>query len=183
MTYRINIKGVERDLPLCPLSDKLMIGAFVIFGDVELTVHCAKELLKIAPDFDYILTAESKGIPLAYEMARQDGKRTYLLARKSPKLYMKDMFSCEVKSITTAASQTLYLDGDDVKAMKGKRILIVDDVISTGKSLNSLETLVSRAGGIVCGKLCVLAEGDAKGRKDIGYLQYLPLFDTAGNPL
>ena len=183
MTYRIDIKGMERDLPLCPLTDKLMIGAFVIFGDVELTVHCAKELLKLAPDFDIMITAESKGIPLIHEMARQSGKNTYVLARKSPKLYMKDIFSCEVNSITTANRQTLYLDGDDAKALRGKRVLIVDDVISTGESLHSLETLVAHAGGTVCGRAAILAEGDAKDRADIVYLQYLPLFDTEGNPL
>ena len=183
MTYRIDIKGMQRDLPLCPLTDKLMIGAFVIFGDVELTVHCAKELLKIVPDFDIMITAESKGIPLIHEMAKQSGKNTYVLARKAPKLYMKDIFSCEVNSITTARKQTLYLDGDDAKALKGRRVLIVDDVISTGESLHSLETLVNRAGGNVCGRAAILSEGDAKDRKDIVYLQYLPLFDTEGNAL
>ncbi len=183
MTYTIDIKGMKRDLPLCPLTDKLMIGAFVIFGDVELTVHCAKELLKIVPDFDVMITAESKGIPLIHEMTKQSGKNTYLLARKSPKLYMRDIISCEVNSITTAQKQTLYLDGEAAKAMIGKKVLIIDDVISTGESLRALETLVERVGGRICGRAAILAEGDAKGRTDINYLAYLPLFDTEGNPL
>ena len=180
MTYRIDIKGMQRDLPLCPLTDKLMIGAFVIFGDVELTVHCAKELLKIVPDFDIMITAESKGIPLIHEMAKQSGKNTYVLARKAPKLYMKDIFSCEVNSITTARKQTLYLDGDDAKALKGRRVLIVDDVISTGESLAAIETLVNKAGGNIVGRMAVLAEGDAQERKDILYLEKLPLFNPDG---
>ena len=183
MTYRINIKGMERDLPLCPLNEKLMIGAFVIFGDVELTVHCAKELLKVVPDFDVMITAESKGIPLIHAMCRLSGKNRYVLARKSVKLYMKDVRKCETKSITTAASQVLYIDGADAEYMKGKRVLIVDDVISTGGSLASLENLVEQSGGTVVGKMAILAEGDAIARPDITVLAPLPLFDREGNPI
>lgn len=183
--YRINIAGIERDLPLCPISDELKIGAFVIFGDVELTVASARELLKLAEseDYDYMLTAESKGIPLIHEMARQSGKNTYVLARKAPKLYMKDILECEVNSITTAKKQTLYIDGADAELMKGKKILIVDDVISTGESLRSLEKLVEAAGGIVSCRMAILAEGDAKDRDDIKYLAYLPLFNKEGDPI
>ena len=183
MFYRMNIAGVERDLPLCPLTDDLYIAAFVMFGDVELTVKSAEALCKIAPEHDLIITAESKGIPLAYEMSRYLGGERYVLARKSPKLYMRDIIKHETKSITTAAVQTLYLDGYDAEYMKGKRVLIVDDVISTGASLSSLESLVLRAGGIIAGKMAVLAEGDAADRDDILYLEKLPLFDKNGKAL
>ena len=183
MYYTMNIAGVERDLPLCPLNDKLQIGAFVMFGDVELTVACAEALLKIAPEYDVIITAESKGIPLAYEMARQRGGERYLLARKSPKLYMRDVIKCEVQSITTEAKQVLYLDGYDAEYMQGKRVLIVDDVISTGESLRALEVLVKQAGGVIVGEMAVLAEGEAADRTDILFLEKLPLFDAEGNAL
>ena len=142
MYYEMNVAGLKRRLPLCPLNDKLMIGAFVIFGDVELTNACARELLKRAPEHDVLITAESKGIPLVYEMARQEGGSRYLLARKAPKLYMKNVFTVEVNSITTANRQVLCLDGEDAEYMKGKRVMIVDDVISTGESLKALDTLV-----------------------------------------
>ena len=180
MYYRMNVAGLERDLPICKVTDSLYIAGFVIFGDPELTVACARELLKKAPEYDYIITAEAKGIPLAHEMARQAGDAKYILARKAPKLYMVDMFSSTVKSITTAKEQTLYLDGADAKLMAGKKILIVDDVISTGESLNALEVLVEKAGGITCGRMAILAEGDAQGREDLVYLEKLPLFHPDG---
>ena len=141
---------------------------------------CARELLKKAPEYDYIITAEAKGIPLAHEMARQAGDKKYLLARKGPKLYMREPFSVAVNSITTAKEQRLYLDGEDAKLMKGRKILILDDVISTGESLHALEALVEKAGGIICGRMAILAEGDAIGRKDIVYLEPLPLFNPDG---
>ena len=180
MKHTMKIAGITRDLPLCPVNESLYIGAFVIFGDVELTIACASELLKVAPKYDYLITAESKGIPLAYEMARQAGDNKWLLARKAAKLYMQDVFSVEVNSITTAKTQTLYLDGADAELMKGKRILIVDDVISTGESLRAVEELVLKAGGIVCGRMAILAEGDAQDRDDIIYLEKLPLFNEKG---
>lgn len=183
MEYKMKIAGIDRALPLCPLNDELYIGAFVIFGDPELTTACAKELLKKAPEYDYMLTAESKGIPLVHEMARLAGNQKYFLARKKPKLYMRDIFEVEVRSITTEGSQMLYLDGYDAALMKGKKILIVDDVISTGESLKALETLVKEAGGTVCGKMTILAEGDAQSRDDIIYLEPLPLFDKNGDPI
>ena len=183
MFYRINISGLERDLPLCPISDKINIAAFVLFGDVELTEHSARELYKKAPEHDVMITAESKGIPLIHEMCKMSGKNRYVLARKSIKLYMKDVVSCETKSITTGAIQTLYIDGDDAAYLKGKRVLIVDDVISTGGSLQSLENLVLQSGGEIVGKMAILAEGDAISRDDIIFLQELPLFDAEGNVL
>ena len=180
MYYRMKVAGLERDLPICRVTDSLYIAGFVIFGDPELTVACARELLEKAPEYDYIITAEAKGIPLAHEMARQAGEAKYILARKAPKLYMKNVFSSTVKSITTAKEQTLYLDGVDAQLMVGKRILIVDDVISTGESLSALETLVEEAGGIVCGRMAILAEGDAQNRTDLIYLEKLPLFHPDG---
>ncbi|MBP3436978.1 MAG: adenine phosphoribosyltransferase [Clostridia bacterium] len=183
MVYPLHVAGISRDLTLCPISDSMYIGAFVLFGDVELTVKCAEALAAIAPPHDVMLTAESKGIPLIHEMARQMGENRYILARKAPKLYMSDVLKCEVHSITTEAKQCLYLDGKDAEYMKGRRVLIVDDVISTGQSLHALEELVKQAGGIIVGKMAVLAEGDAIKREDITYLAPLPLFDKDGKPL
>ena len=182
--YNITINGVKRKLPLCKLTDDLKIAAFVIFGDVELTRAAAQGLLdKIDFEYDYLITAESKGIPLVYEMARISGQNKYFLARKAPKLYMRNILKCEVQSITTTKRQTLYLDGYDAKEMCGKRIIIVDDVISTGESLRAMEQLVLQAGGIIVGKMAILAEGDAYDRNDIITLEYLPLFDENGEPL
>ena len=181
MFYTMKIAGLERQLPICPVTDKLYIAGFVIFGDPELTTACAGELLKKAPEYDYIITAEAKGIPLAHEMARLAGDAKYVLARKAPKLYMRDVFEVKVNSITTAKEQHLYLDGADAELMKGKRILIVDDVISTGESLTALEALVEKAGGIICGRMAILAEGDAMDREDLIYLEKLPLFNPDGS--
>ena len=181
--YHINVAGVERDLPLCKLNDNLQIAAFVIFGDIEMTVNSAKALLEKAPEHDIMITAESKGIPLVHEMARQAGVNRYLIARKAPKLYMKNVVSTEVTSITTAKKQVLYIDQDDCDAMNGKRVLIIDDVISTGESLRAVGKLVKQAGGQIVGKMAILAEGDAKYRDDILYVQELPLFDGEGEPL
>ena len=180
MFYTMNVAGLQRDLPICPVNENLYIAGFVIFGDPELTECCARELLKKAPEYDYIITAEAKGIPLAHEMARQAGDARYILARKGPKLYMRDIFSVTVNSITTAKEQKLYLDGADAKLIRGKRVLIVDDVISTGDSLKALEALVEYAGGNICGRMAILAEGDAQDRKDLIYLEKLPLFNPDG---
>lgn len=181
MYYTMTIAGLERDLPLCPISDELYIGAFVILGDAALAEACAAELLKRAPEYDYIVTAESKGIPLAHEMARQHGDRTHFVARKGVKLYMESVFEVAVRSITTDAEQHLYLDGADAEKIRGKRILIVDDVVSTGESLAAVEELVRQAGGITCGKMAILAEGEAQGREDLIYLEKLPLFNADGS--
>ena len=180
MVYHMTIAGLERDLPVCKVSDSLYIGAFVIFGDQELTVAAARELLKKAPPYDYLNTAEAKGIPLVHEMARQNGDKKYMLARKGPKLYMTGVFDVAVHSITTAKEQHLYLDTADAALMAGKRILIVDDVISTGESLSALEALVEKAGGNIVGRMAILAEGDAQNREDILYLEKLPLFHPDG---
>jgi len=180
MYHRMNIAGIERDLPICKVTDDLYIAGFVIFGDQELTVACAKELLAKAPAYDYIITAEAKGIPLAHEMARQTGAKKYFLARKVPKLYMTGVFEVAVKSITTAKEQKLYLDIADAELMKGKRILLVDDVISTGESLHALEALVEKAGGEIVGRMAVLAEGEAQDRADLIYLEKLPVFNPDG---
>ena len=182
LSYEIDIVGLKRELPICRVSDDLYIGAFVIFGDVELTVHCASELLKIAPEYDYIIAPEAKSIPLLYEMARQSGENKYFLARKSPKLYMTGVFEVEVKSITTDKVQKLVLDVADAAEMRGKRILIVDDVISTGESLKAVEELVEKAGGNIVGRMFVLAEGAAQKRDDVMFLAPLPLFSADGTP-
>ena len=178
--YDLTVAGCQRALPICAVNESLYIAGFVIFGDPELTVSCAKALLEKAPEYDYIITAEAKGIPLAHEMARQNNDKKYILARKGLKVYMTDVFGVEVNSITTQRTQKLYIDGYEAELMKGKRILIVDDVISTGESLSAIEKLVEKAGGIVCGKMAILAEGDACEREDIVYLEKLPLFNKDG---
>lgn len=179
----MNIAGLDRALPLCKLTDDLYIGAFVIFGDQELTVACAKALLEKAPEYDYLISAEAKGIPLVHEMARQHGDKKYFLARKKPKLYMTGVMEVTVNSITTEGQQKLYLDTADAELMKGKKILIVDDVISTGESLAAIEELVRQTGAEICGKMTILAEGDAQTRDDIVYLEKLPLFRADGTPI
>ena len=175
MYYHMNIAGLERDLPICPVNDSLSIAGFVIFGDQELTVACARELLKRAPEYDYIITAEAKGIPLAHEMSRQSGK-PYVCARKGVKLYMKDPVVVEDKSITTEGKQKLVIDRKELDEMNGKRVLVVDDVISTGGSLKALDALAEQTQCTIVGQAAVLAEGDAAERKDIIYLEPLPLF-------
>lgn len=181
MFYEMNIAGLKRQLPLCKVTDDLYIGAFIMFSDVEITEAAAKELLKKAPEFDILITAESKGIPLCYEMARQAGMNDYVVARKGPKLYMQDIISTEVDSITTDHIQTLCIGRKEVEQLKGKRVLIVDDVISTGESLKSLETLVEQVGGNIVGRMAVLAEGVAADRDDIIFLEKLPVFNPDGS--
>ena len=181
MNYKIDIAGMERDLKLFPVNDDLKIAAFILFGDVEITKHAAKELLALAPEFDLIVTAEAKSIPLAYEMAAQAGMNDYIIARKGIKVYMEDVLTVSVNSITTMSTQSLHLGKDEVDRIKGRRILIIDDVISTGESLRAMENLVTAAGGEIAAKMAVLAEGDAFDRDDIIVLGKLPLFDADGN--
>ena len=181
-TYSMNIAGLERELPICKVTDDLYIGAFICFGDAELTVVCARELLKLVPadSYDYMFTAEAKSIPLIHEMARQSGAKKYFIARKGPKVYMPDPIHVEDQSITTAGVQKLYLGRDDADLIRGKRILLMDDVISTGGSLLAMEELIKLAGGIVTGRIAVLAEGDAAKRHDIKFLAPLPVFNADG---
>ncbi len=173
--YEMTIAGLKRKLQKFPVSDSLDIAGFIIFGDVELTVAGCKELLGKVPEFDVILTPEAKSIPIAYEMARQSGK-PYVVARKGVKVYMGDPIKVSVRSITTQKEQTLYLGEGDVEILKDKRVLIVDDVISTGESLSAVRELVKTAGGIEAASCAFLAEGDASKRDDIIYLEQLPLF-------
>mgnify|MGYP000545427778 CR=1 FL=1 len=182
MTYPIEVAGLKRELPICKVKDDLYIGAFICFGDAELTVACARELLKLVPadSYDYIFTAEAKSIPLIHEMARQSGATKYFIARKGAKAYMPDPIHVEDHSITTAGVQKLYLGRDDADLIRGKRILLMDDVISTGGSLHAMESLVEKAGGTVAGRVSVLAEGDAQKRPDIRFLAPLPLFNSDG---
>ncbi len=182
MNYTMKIAGKMRDLPLCPINENLYIAAFIMFGDVELTGASAEALLRKAPAFDVLVTAESKGIPLCYEMARQSGK-PYVVARKGAKLYMEDILTAEVQSITTKGVQTLCIGKKEREMIEGKRVLVVDDVISTGASLMVVEKLIGEAGGTVAGRMAVLAEGEAADRSDILFLEKLPLFDKAGQPL
>lgn len=182
LTYSMHVAGLERELPICKVTDDLYIGAFIMFGDAELTVACARELLKLAPadSYDYLLTAEAKSIPLIHEMARQSGAKKYFIARKGPKVYMPDPISVQDRSITTMGMQQLFLGRDDADLICGKRILIVDDVISTGGSLLAMESLVEKAGGTVVGRMAVLAEGGAAERHDIKFLEKLPMFNADG---
>ncbi|MBQ2614321.1 MAG: adenine phosphoribosyltransferase [Clostridia bacterium] len=183
MKYTMKIAGLTRDLPLCKVNDNLYIAAFIMFGDVEVTKAAAKELLERAPEYDIMITAESKSIPLIYEMARQSGADNYIIARKGPKVYMQDIHTTYLNSITTENRQMLCIGKDAADAMAGKRVLIVDDVISTGESLTALETLVNEVGGKIVGKMAVLAEGDAAQREDIIFLEPLPLFHGDGTPM
>ena len=183
MTYPMHVAGLVRDLPICKVTEDFYIGAFIMFGDAELTVACARDLLKLAEelDYDYLLTAEAKSIPLIHEMARQSGAKKYFIARKGPKAYMPDPIHVEDKSITTAGVQKLYLGRDDADLIRGKRIVLMDDVISTGGSLHAMEELVKMAGGTVVERIAVLAEGDAAERKDIQFLAPLPVFNANGS--
>ena len=176
MTYPMHVAGLVRDLPICKVTEDFYIGAFIMFGDAEITVACARELLARAPkDYDYLLTAEAKGIPLAHEMSRQSGK-PYICARKGVKLYMPDPVVVEDQSITTAGKQKLVIDRKELEKMSGKRVLVVDDVISTGGSLKALDALAEKTQCTIVGQAAVLAEGDAAERKDIIFLEPLPLF-------
>ncbi len=181
MFYEIEVAGLKRKLPLFPVNDELQIAAFIILSDVEITEAAAKELLKIAPDFDIIMTAEAKSIPLIYEMAKQAKMNDYIVARKGLKVYMKNHIEAKVDSITTQHTQKLYLGEAEVELIKGKKVLIVDDVISTGESLKALEKLVEKAGGILAGKMAILGEGDAMNREDIKVLGQLPVFNGDGS--
>lgn len=181
MFYEMTIAGLKRQLPLCKVTDDLYIGAFIMFSDVEITTASAKELLKKAPEFDIMITAESKGIPLVYEMSRQAGVNDYIVARKGPKLYMQDIITTQVDSITTDHIQTLCIGKKEADQMRGKKVLIVDDVISTGESLKSIEKLVTQVGGTVVGRMAVLAEGEAVERDDIVFLEELPVFNADGS--
>lgn len=182
MTYSMTVAGLQRELPICKVADDLYIGAFICFGDAELTVACARDLLKLVEneEYDYLFTAEAKSIPLIHEMARQSGATRYFIARKGPKAYMTDPIHVTDQSITTAGEQKLFLGREDADMIRGKRILLMDDVISTGGSLHAMEALVQKAGGIVTGRIAVLAEGDAAERADIRFLERLPLFNADG---
>ena len=183
MTYTMTIAGLKRELPICKVNDDLYIGAFICFGDAEVTEAAAAAMLKKLEgiEYDYLFTAEAKSIPLIHEMARQSGAKKYFIARKGPKVYMPDPISVDDQSITTVAQQKLYLGSDDAALIRGKKVLLVDDVISTGGSLKAMEALVEKAGGTVAGRMAVLAEGGAADRKDICFLEKLPVFNADGS--
>ncbi|MBQ8526053.1 MAG: adenine phosphoribosyltransferase [Clostridia bacterium] len=179
--YNLEIAGLKRELPLFKVADNLYIAAFIMFGDVEVTKACAEALLKKAPEYDIIVTAECKSLPLVYEMARQRGDSNYIVCRKAPKVYMKDIITTDVNSITTKKLQSLCIGENEINAIKDKKVLIVDDVISTGESLEAIEYLVNKAGGNIVGRMAVLAEGDAADRDDLIFLEPLPLFNEDGS--
>ena len=181
--FELEVAGLKRQLPVCPIGENLCIAGFVILGDIELTCKCAEALLEKAPEYDIMITAETKGIPLVHEMSRLAGNKRCIIARKGHKLYMRDTVSVNVKSISTAAVQTLYISADEIDMMRGKKVLIVDDVISTGESLKAIELLINKAGGEIVGRMAILAEGDAQHRPEITYLAPLPMLDGEGNPL
>ena len=175
--HTIDIKGFKAELPIFPLPSGISIAFFNLHGDSELTEHCAKELAKELTDCEVLITAESKGLQLTHCVARELGQRYYAVARKTKKLYMQDGIEITIQSsITTGKEQKLYLSKHDVDLIKGKKVGIVDDVVSTGASLTGLEGLVNKAGGIIHKKAFVLAEADAAERKDVIYLATIPIF-------
>ncbi len=174
-TYTLKIAGITRELPIIPISEEMSIASFVILGDTELVCKVAPLLIEKLPHFDVLVTAEAKGIPLAFEISRILGLN-YVVARKGIKAYMENAITEEVNSITTEETQLVCFDGDDVEQVRGKKVVIVDDVISTGESVAAVERLINKAGGKVVAKVAILAEGDAGQRSDIIYLQELPVF-------
>ena len=174
-TYKMTIAGLERELPICKVNDHLDIAGFVIFGDVEMTVAAAGELIKKCPEFDFIVAPEAKAIPLAHEMARQSGK-PYFICRKGAKLYMQSPVSVNVRSITTDKEQTLFMNSLEGEQLRGKKVIILDDVISTGESLLAVKKLDEEFDGDIVAQAAILAEGDAAKRDDIIFLEELPLF-------
>ena len=175
-TYTLHVAGLTRELPIIKLSYDLSIASFVILGDTEIVKKTAPMIAKKLPEVDFVVTAEAKGIPLAYEISKILNLNEYIVARKSIKAYMEEPIEVEVNSITTTNSQKLYLNSQDANKIKGKRVALIDDVISTGQSLKALERLVEKAGANVVAKAAILAEGDAKDRKDIIFLEALPTF-------
>ncbi|PHI10868.1 phosphoribosyltransferase family protein [Fusobacterium polymorphum] len=175
-TYTLHVAGLTRELPIIKLSYDLSIASFVILGDTEIVKKTAPMIAKKLPEVDFVVTAEAKGIPLAYEISKILNLNEYIVARKSIKAYMEEPIEIEVNSITTTNSQKLYLNNQDANKIKGKRVALIDDVISTGQSLKALERLVEKAGANVVAKAAILAEGDAKDRKDIIFLEALPTF-------
>ena len=175
-TYTLHVAGLTRELPIIKLSYDLSIASFVILGDTEIVKKTAPMIAKKLPEVDFVVTAEAKGIPLAYEISKILNLNEYIVARKSIKAYMEEPIEVEINSITTTNSQKLYLNNQDANKIKGKRVALIDDVISTGQSLKALERLVEKAGANVVAKAAILAEGDAKNRKDIIFLEALPTF-------
>lgn len=175
-TYPIKVAGHTRDLPIVKINDKISIASFNLLGDVLLVEDTAKEIIAMLPHVDVLITAEAKGIPLIYEISKALNLPRYVVARKQVKRYMHNPLIHEVSSITTAGKQILALDYEDAAFLNYKRVAIIDDVISSGSSLDALETLVNKAGGQVVAKACIFVEGDSIDRDDIIHLGQLPLF-------
>lgn len=177
-SYLLSIAGLKRDLPLIQMNETLTIASFVILGDTELVCACAQLLVKKLPEIDLLVVAEAKGIPLAFELSRLLQQAHFVVARKSVKPYMGSVIEYELRSITTPTTQVLVLDEIDIQKIKGKRVALIDDVISSGASLEALEKLVLKAGGHVVTKAAICAEGDASKRDDIIFLEVLPIFKS-----
>ena len=180
-TYHLKVCGLTRELPYIPIDEHMAYASFVVLGDTELVVKAAKELAAMVKDADIVLTAEAKGIALAHEITRNLGRKEFIVARKSVKSYMQDPIEEVLHSITTNGEQRLYLDQCDVEKVRGKRVCLVDDVISTGESLQAMENLLHHVGAEVAYRLAILAEGKAADRKDITFLERLPLFRKTEN--
>ena len=174
--YCLKVAGLKRELPFVDINEELAFASFVVISDTELVSFAGKLLAEKIGECDAIVTAEAKGIALSYEISRQLGHKSFIVARKSEKSYMKDTIETSVKSITTVTKQHLYLDGSDIEKIRGRKVCLIDDVVSTGQSLAALEELVIKAGADVVQKACILAEGEAADRNDIIYLEKLPLF-------
>ena len=174
--FKVDIEGYEAELPILPLPSGINIAFFNLHGNTELTEHCGKALSKYLADCDVLITAESKGLQITHVVARELGMHYYAVVRKSKTLYMQDGIDVTIKeSITTGQIQKMYLSKHDVELLKGKKVGIVDDVLSTGASLKGLEEIVNKAGGIIHKKAFVLAEGDSAYRKDVIFLATIPL--------
>lgn len=182
MNYSITIGDTHRELPIMAISQDTAIASFVLLGDDELSNSAAKQLLpKLPKDFDYIVTMESKGIPLAHDLSLLTNHPRSIVIRKSVKDYMKDPLTTPVKSITTGKPQELVLNGEDARLIKGKKIILVDDVVSTGGSMKAASNLLQQVNANIIARVAILAEGDAAKRKDLIYLQPLPLFNLDGS--
>lgn len=176
-TYPITIAGVKRELPLFEVKPGLRIAILNILGDIELVDACAEELNQLLSDteYDVILTPEAKSIPLAHMLSKISGK-PYVVLRKEYKPYLGDAISAETLSITTGKPQTLYLDEKDIDLIRGKRVVLLDDVISTGSTLQGMHLVMDKAGAITAYEVGILTEGDRAEWRDIIALGHLPLF-------
>lgn len=176
--HEVEINGLTRRLPRFPVADGLEIAVFNLLGDTEVVEAAAESLATRIPDsVDALVTAETKSVPLAYELARRTGK-PWVVLRKTYKPYMGDVASATTHSITTGAEQTLYLDEKDREIVAGRRVLLVDDVVSTGSTVDGMRAVMEQVGAEIAGVAAVFTEGDEQ-PADVIALGHLPLFRTA----